>query len=113
VWPAEVEASKVVRWWDERVLPPPADSSPDGRRQVEGLERVMERLPALEVIARPGHPDPTMPGGGEHSSVNTVLFDATDGSWWVDGYDVRRLLREVTESEARGLRATTGIGPTS
>lgn len=103
LWPAEPIGSQVTRWWDERVLPAPTDRSPDGRRQIEGLERVMERWAQMTIVGNLSYPYPPMPGGGEHSSINSVLTDPSEGSWWVDGYDVRRTLREVSEEEAQSL----------
>jgi hypothetical protein len=103
VWPAPTAEPTVLRWWEQWVLPAPTNRSPDGRRQTEGLEAVIERLPVVEVVARMPHPYPAMPGGGEHSTVHAVMTDPVDGSWWVDGYDVRRTLREVTPAEAEAL----------
>ena len=112
LWPAVVGPAWVIRWWPEWELPPLADMSADGRRQVEGLEAVLERLPSLEVIksvwgSRPPNVLP-MPGGRENSSIGAVLHDPVEKSWWVDGYDVRRTLREVTEDEARAVIAGPG-----
>lgn len=109
LWPAAVAPARVVRWWPEWELPPLADTSDDGRRQAEGLEAVLERLPTLELVksvwgSRPPGVLP-MPGGRENSSVGAVLHDSIDDSWWVDGYDVRRTLREVSEEEARAIVA--------
>lgn len=103
LWPAEPAGSQVTRWWDERVLRAPTDRSPDGRRQFEGLERVMERWVQMTIVGNLSYPYPPMPGGGGHSSINSVLTDPSEGSWWVDGYDVRRTLREVSEEEAQRL----------
>lgn len=112
LWPAAVAPAQVVRWWPEWELPPLANMSHDGRRQAEGLEAVLERLPTLELVksvwgSRPPGVLP-MPGGRGNSSVGAVLRDPIDQSWWVDGYDVRRTLREVTEEEARAIIAGTG-----
>jgi len=106
VWAATPSPPAVVRWWSEWVLPPPSDLSRDGRRQVEGLEAVVERLNNLRTLTGPAtlHVGP-MPGGGENSSVHAVLFDPVSETWWVDGYDIRRTLREVTQEEAQELIA--------
>jgi hypothetical protein len=48
------------------------------------------------------HPGP-MPGGGENSWVHAVLFDPASQTWWVDGTDIRRTLREITQEEAEQL----------
>lgn len=61
----------------------------------------MERLEQLEHLGALSYPYPPMPGGGEHSRILIVLRDMSEGSWWVDGYDVRRTLREVSEEEAQ------------
>jgi hypothetical protein len=103
LWPAEPAPDVVLRCWEERALPEPSNVSPQGLRQIEGYEDMMPVLARLELRARLAHPNPRMPGGSEHSSVHTVLFDPEDGSWWVDGYDVRRTLREVTPGDAAEL----------
>lgn len=90
----------IVRWWSGWVLPPPSAVSRDGRRQVEGLEAVLERLGRLKTVERVTFPYPTMPGGRENSSVHAVLFDPVSETWWVDGTDIRRTLREITQEEA-------------
>jgi hypothetical protein len=77
--------------------------SPDGRRQVEGLEPVLERLSRLRTLDRVAFPYPAMPGGGENSRVHAVLFDPESETWWVDGSDIRRTLREITQEEAQDL----------
>jgi len=103
IWPEPPREAAVLRWWEHWHLPPPSSTAPDGRRQIEGLEDVVERLPALELVVPLGHPSPPMPGGGPGSSVHALLRDPADGSWWVDGYDVRRTLREIAEPVARSL----------
>jgi hypothetical protein len=105
VWGAPPSPSAVVRWWSRWALPPPSAISRDGRRQIEGLEAVLERLSNLRTLTDPmtfRHPGP-MPGGGENSFVHAVLFDPVEETWWVDGSDVRRTLREVTKEEAQEL----------
>lgn len=103
VWGAPPSPPTVVRWWSEWVLPPPSDLSPDGRRQVEGLEAVLDRLSRLRTLDRVTFPYPAMPGGGGTSSVYAVLFDSESETWWVDGSDIRRTLREITQEEAQDL----------
>jgi hypothetical protein len=105
VWGTPPSPPTVIRWWSGWVLPPLSDASLDGRRQVEGLEAVMDRLSKLKTLTDPmtfRHPGP-MPGGGERSFVHAVLFDPVEATWWVDGTDIRRTLREVTEEEAQYL----------
>jgi hypothetical protein len=105
VWSTPPSPPTVVRWWSEWVLPPPSDLSPDGRRQVEGLEAVLDRLSRLRTLTERKtfrHPGP-MPGGGQTSSVYAVLFDPESETWWVDGSDIRRTLREITQEEAQDL----------
>lgn len=104
-WPGENAPDSVLRCWEERYLPEPTDTSPQGLRQVEGYEDMLPMLARLELRGRLAHPYPSMPGGAAHSSVVSVHHDRADGSWWVDGYDVRRTLREVTEDEAAQLLA--------
>ena len=103
VWGAPRSPPAVVRWWSRWVLPPPSGVSPDGRRQVEGLEAVLDHLGRLRTLGRMTFPYPAMPGGRENSHVNAVLFDPVSETWWVDGSDIRRTLREVTEEEAQHL----------
>jgi hypothetical protein len=76
-----------------------------GRRQVEGLEAVLDRLGTLRTMTDPTtfrHPGP-MPGGGANSFVHAVLFDPASQTWWVDGTDIRRTFREVSQEEAERL----------
>jgi hypothetical protein len=35
--------------------------------------------------------------------VYAVLFDPESETWWVDGLDIRRTLREITQEEAQDL----------
>jgi len=105
VWGTPPSPPTVIRWWSKWVLPPPSDMSSDGRRQVEGLEAVLDQLSKLRTMTDPmtfRHSGP-MPGGGETSFVHAVLFDPVSETWWVDGTDIRRTLREVTEEEAQNL----------
>jgi hypothetical protein len=102
-WGAQPSPSAVIRWWSGWVLPPPSDMSRDGRRQVEGLEAVLDRRSTLRTLTDPmtfRHPGP-MPGGGKW--VHAVLFDPASRMWWVDGTDIRRTLREITQEEAEQL----------
>jgi hypothetical protein len=83
VWGAPPSPSAVVRWWSRWVLPPPSDMSRDGRRQVEGLEAVLDQLARLRTMTDPmtfRHPGP-MPGGGGKSFVHAVLFDPVSETW--------------------------------
>ena len=105
VWPAPPTAAAVLRCWEGRALPEPTDTSPQGLRQIEGYEAMLPVLADMETRARLAHPYPQMPGGGEGSSVVSVLSNPDDGSWWVDGYDVRRTLREVNHEDAMRLLA--------
>jgi hypothetical protein len=105
VWGTPPSPPTVIRWWSKWVLPPLSDMSSDGRRQVEGLEAVLDQLSKLRTMTDPmtfRHSGP-MPGGGETSFVHAVLFDPVSETWWVDGTDIRRTLREVTEEEAQNL----------
>jgi hypothetical protein len=74
-WGAHPSPSAVVRWWSGWVLPSPSEMSRDGRRQVEGLEAVLDRRSTLRTLTDPmtfRHPGP-MPGGGKNSWVHAVL----------------------------------------
>jgi hypothetical protein len=104
LWKQEAGDPAVLRWWPPLELPAASDRSIDGRRQFEGLEVVMEAFGRMELVARCDYPYPSLPGSTQgHSSVNALFRDPRDGSLWVDGYDVRRTMREVTESEAAEL----------
>lgn len=104
VWGMSPSPPAVARWWSEWVLPPPSSTSRDGRRQVEGLEQVLDRLVDLRTMTDPATSNfGPMPGGGENSSAHAVLFDPGAETWWVDGYDIRRTLREITREEAQKL----------
>ena len=107
IWPAPAEERRVIRWWSEWELAPPTDVAPDGRRQIDGLERVMEALTSglrrvpVDLVGGYGH-RPPMPGGGRGQCVG-IYGDPRDGSWWIDGYDVRRTLRTASSDEVRAL----------
>jgi hypothetical protein len=76
-----------------------------GGDKTEGLEAVLDRLGRLRTLTDRmtfRHPGP-MPGGGETNSVYAVLFDPESETWWVDGSDIRRTLREITQEEAQDL----------
>jgi hypothetical protein len=65
----------------------------------------MDQLSKLRSLTDPMtllHSGP-MPGGGQNSSVHAALFYPESETWWVDGYDLRRTLREVTQEEAQNL----------
>ncbi len=105
LWPASAADTVVLRWWSGWLRPPPSDTSPDGRRQVQGNDAVHDRTTELEQVAWLRYPYPRMPGGGEHSSVTRVYTDRSEGSWWALGTDDRFTLREVTAAEAEELLA--------
>ena len=103
VWPAPSSGSRVLRWWKGWRLPERSTTSPEGRRQFEDYDVFAPKLATLEQVATLTHLNPPapMPGGG--GAAYSVWFDPTDGSWWIDGYDVRRTLREVSEADGRRL----------
>jgi hypothetical protein len=103
IWPAPHAARKVLRWWDEWDLPPPSSTAPDGRRQIEGLDEVTRHFSGgLRIAPVKFDAMPTLPGGTSGYCVS-ILGDPNDGSWWVDGYDVRRTVRTATADEVRDL----------
>ncbi len=113
LWSAPVAPLQTIRRWVEWELPTPTEVSPNGRRQIEGLDRVMDRLgPMIYVGFRIGldeivlRPSPV----AELRSLSALQFDPADGSWWADGYDVRRTLREVSEVEVASLVANGWVG---
>lgn len=106
IWPAPPAERQVLRWWAEWLLPSPSSTAPDGRRQIEGQDEVMAfltsgklRLLPVGFEARDAEP---LPGGGTGYS-GLIWGDPRDGTWWVDGTDVRRVLRMVSTDEVRAL----------
>jgi hypothetical protein len=105
VWPQKQDGPVVLRCWPPLSLPAPSDRSVDGRRQFEGLEVVMTALERLDLVYRFSHPYPGLPGSSQdHNSSYALYRDRRDGSFWADGYDIRRTLREVSESEATEMQ---------
>jgi hypothetical protein len=108
LWPAPRAGPKVLRWWSEWKLPPISEKAPDGRRQIEGVDEVVRyvrsdlRLVPVSFVMRGAEPAPPLPGGLSGHCVQ-IWGDPRDGTWWVDGYDVRRTLRVATEDEVRNL----------
>jgi hypothetical protein len=106
IWPAVRAERRVLRWWSGWELPPSATTAPDGRRQVEGVDEVVEMLRSLRraPVDFTGHygKHPPLPGGDSGQCVG-IWGDPRDGTWWVDGYDQRRVLRVATADEVRGL----------
>jgi hypothetical protein len=45
---------------------------------------------------------PALPGGRSGYCV-AIWGDPNDGTWWVDGYDIRRTIRTATPEEVRDL----------
>jgi len=108
LWPAPPAERNVLRWWSEWKLPPPSGTAPDGRRQIEGVDEVMRyvtpdlRLVPVSFVRTGTIPAPPLPGGPSGYCV-AIWGDPRDGTWWVDGDDVRRTLRVATEDEVRNL----------
>lgn len=50
-WPQEPTDPIGLRWWHQWDLPAPSRMSFDGRRQIEGLEPVIEALRPLELVS--------------------------------------------------------------
>ena len=107
VWPAPHSQPRVLRWWSGWKLPDPSAQAPDGREQIEGLDDVMKRITgrmrALPITFGSMAEAPELPGGGGTCSL--IWGDLDDGSWWVDGYTERRVMRRVTQDEVRALMA--------
>lgn len=114
IWPAPRAGRRVLRWWPEWERKPPTDTAPDGRRQIDGLEGVMEALSSglrrvpVDFSNQYGRRQP-MPGGDTGQCVG-IYGDPRNGTWWIDGYDERRTLRIATPEEVRKL--LSGTGPT-
>lgn len=103
LWPEEPHEPAIVRCWDPWDLPPPQATSPGGLHQIEGRERVLSKLAVLEHVADLPSPHPPMPYGGPHSAAHALYRDPNDRTWWVDGEDGRRMLRQVIERSALEL----------
>lgn len=111
VWPQAIAGPEVLRCWPPVDLPPPSERSRDGRRQIEGLEAVIDQWDHLELVHQFSHPHPSLPGSLEdHSSAHGIYRDQRDGTLWADGSDVRRVLRELTQAEADEMEREAG-GP--
>jgi len=108
IWTALPADPAVRRWWAEWRLPERSAVSADGRRQVEGLESVIARLIELRRLPVKVHSDlgnPRFPGEAGRGQLVGVHGDVGEGTWWADGYAVRRTLREVTDAEVRQIMA--------
>jgi hypothetical protein len=108
LWPAPPAGRKVLRCWSEWDLPPLNETAPDGRRQIEGQAEVVDLLkqciplPVILIRMPPDQPPVPMPGGPS-GVCSGIWGDLRDGTWWADGYDVRRVLRAVSDEEVRNL----------
>jgi len=106
VWPAGQAPRRVLRWWSEWHLPPPAPSAPDGRPQIEGTDevvlRIAGRMRPLPFMFASMLSAPEMPGGGP-ARCTLIWGNVADGTWWVDGYAERRILRPASDNEVRAL----------
>lgn len=115
IWPAPVDVRRVLRWWPEWERKPPTDTAPDGRRQIEGQERVVEALSSglrplpVDFIAGYGQ-RPALPGGKTGQCAG-IFGDPRTATWWIDGYDERRVLRVATPDEVRQLLVNTRPSP--
>jgi hypothetical protein len=116
LWPAPLAERRVLRWWSGWKLPPPSAAAPDGRRQIEGQDDIVQFLRAgLRAVPvsfgmTPGVPAPPLPGGPSGHCAG-IWGDPRDGTWWVDGYAVRRILRPATEDEVRNLLRQAQLQP--
>jgi hypothetical protein len=111
IWPAPLAERRILRWWSEWERKPPSGTAPDGRRQIDGLEGVMESLASglrrvpVDFTNQYGR-HPPMPGGDTGQCV-AIWGDPRDGTWWIDGYDERRTLRTATPEEVRNFLPDT------
>lgn len=103
VWPAPPAPAEVLRCWPARRPPESGATQAGTRRQIEGQKAVVARRSQLTVVADLPYPYRPMPGGGEGSQAVAVLTDPDDHTWWVDGYDGPRTIRELSEQEAKDL----------
>jgi hypothetical protein len=106
IWPSTHAPGEVLRWWTGWRLPDASSRAPDGREQIEGVDEVMERIQG-RMRPIPVHFDniakaPELPGGGG-GFCSVIWGDPADGTWWVDGYAARRVLRPVSDDEVRQL----------
>lgn len=106
MWPAAAADRKVLRWWPQWELPPQSTTAPDGRRQIEGVDEVVRHIASGLRLAPmgfgPGLDAPALPGGGSGRCVG-IWGDPGEGTWWVDGYDIRRTMRTASADEVRDL----------
>jgi hypothetical protein len=107
VWPAPMSGRQVLRWWSEWKLPAREATAPDGREQIEGQDEVVRKiqggLVAVPVfLAANPAAAPPLPGGTT-GYCSVIWGDPLAGTWWVDGYEARRVLRLATEDEVRAL----------
>jgi hypothetical protein len=104
VWGAPPSPSAVVRWWSRWALPyrVPSRATGDDKSKVSRHPRAVEQDqdPDGSHDIPPSRPHARW---GENSFVYAVLFDPVEQTWWVDGSDIRRTLREITQEEAQEL----------
>ncbi len=107
VWPAPRADPQVLRWWHEWNLPVAQAAAADGRPQVEGQDDVVRKITSgllavpVFLAANPAAAPP-LPGGTT-GYCSMIWGDPQDGTWWVDGYEARRVLRTASDDEVRAL----------
>lgn len=105
VWPAPERRHQVLRWWSGWVLPPTSAATAEGRRQLDGNERVVATYSRfLRIPVELSEDDQSNPPAelGLRSAFR-LAYDPDEGTWWLEGHHHRIALVELAESEARDL----------
>lgn len=105
LWPAPWTETTLDRCWEPWWRPEQSDTSPDGRRQIEPWVSDGKDGRFEPVGGRGGAEAVPLPGGGEIGRYARAMRDPAEGTWWVEGSDVRQVLREVTKAEAQAVMA--------
>lgn len=110
LWPAPWSETTLDRCWEPWVMPAPTDRSADGRRQIEPWQG-SESDHRFEPVGgwRDGSGGRPLPGGGEVGRYNRLYRNPAEATWWLEGREVRQVLREVTDAEAAALMAEPGF----
>jgi hypothetical protein len=105
-WSEPWSETTLDRCWEPWAMPAPTDRSSDGRRQIEPWQGTTSDL-RFEPVG--GWSDPfeirPLPGGGEVYRYDRLYRNPSEDTWWLEGREVRPVLREVTTAEAAVLMA--------
>ncbi len=109
-WPEPWSETTLDRCWDPWAMPAPTDTSADGRRQIEPWQD-SESDHRFEPVGGWGERSTVrpLPGGGEVRRYGRLYRNPSEGTWWLEGHEVREVLREVSGAEAEALMAEPGF----